>query len=97
MVRYEVMVTVEPHLAADFAAYMRDKHIPEIDATGCFQSIRFEQASPTLFRTCYEATAQADVDRYLNEHTAHFRADFAVHFPAGVTPERQIWHELQQW
>lgn len=97
MVAYEVAVSVREDLAEAFERYMRGKHIPEILATGCFARIAFEQASPTLFRTRYEAASRADLDRYLGEHTAHFRQDFLAHFPEGCTPGREIWTELERW
>jgi hypothetical protein len=97
MVAYEVKVEVREDLAGAFERYMREKHIPEILATGCFKAIRFEQASPTLFRSRYEAASQKDLDRYMGEHTAAFRADFMAHFPEGCTPSREVWEGLQAW
>jgi hypothetical protein len=76
---------------------MREQHIPEIWATGCFESIRFERAGPTTFRTCYEAAAAADLERYLSDHAARFRADFAAHFPAGISVSRTIWGTIADW
>ena len=97
MVSYEVTVEMEAELTAAFEQYMREKHIPEIMVTGCFTAIVFEMASPLKFRTRYEANTQADLDRYLNNHTDHFRADFMAHFPEGVTPSREVWKLQQAW
>ncbi len=97
MVAYEVTVEVDDARAAAFEQYMREKHIPEIMASGCFTAIVFEQASPLKFRTRYEASTQADLDRYLNDHTAHFRTDFTAHFPEGVTTIREVWKLHQTW
>ena len=96
-VAYEVVVDVEPALAERFARYMRETHIPQILGTGCFATIRFEQASPTRFRTAYVAHNQADVDRYLAQHTAAFRADFAANFPSGATATRETWTLVERW
>ena len=95
MVRYEVTADVTPELVGRYIEYMRAKHAPEISATGCFVSIALDQASATRFRSRYEARSRADVDRYLAEHTARFRADFAAHFPVGVTLSREIWEEIE--
>ena len=76
---------------------MRERHIPAIWATGCFERIRFERAGPTTFRTCYEAVAGADLERYLSDHAAGFRADFAVHFPTGVSVSRAVWSMVADW
>jgi hypothetical protein len=83
-VRYEVTVEVESPLVDGFVRYMRDKHIPEIFATGCFRRIRLDRAGPTTLRTVYEALTQQDLERYLQDHTAVFRADFAAHFPMAL-------------
>jgi hypothetical protein len=76
---------------------MREKHIPEIWATGCFQRIRFDRAGPTTFRTGYEAASPADLERYLRDHAAHFRADFGTHFPTGISVSRAVWSPVAQW
>ena len=95
MISYEVRVLVRADLALAFEAYMRGKHLPEILATGCFAAIRFERGEDGAFRSCYEARSQSDLDRYLNDHTAAFRADFLAHFPAGCEVRREIWSEVQ--
>lgn len=96
-IRYEVTLDVEPHLADDVERYMRTVHIPEIFATGCFRCIHFERSLPTRFRTSYQARAQADIDRYLREHTQRLRADFGARFPQGIVLSREVWRELQRW
>lgn len=97
MIRYEVTLDVEPRLAPGLEDYMRNKHIPEILATGCFQEIRFEKAGEGRYRTSYRAATAADLDRYLTRHTAAFRASFISYFPAGVTAIRETWTELESW
>ena len=95
MVRYEVTAEVAPEHVERYAHYMRTKHIPEILSTGCFARIGFDRAGPTRFRSRYEAATRADLDRYLAEHTARYRADFAAHFPIGVTLSRDVWEEVE--
>ncbi|MBA3468704.1 MAG: DUF4286 family protein [Herpetosiphonaceae bacterium] len=97
MVRYEVTVETAPELGAAFEDYMRQKHIPEIFATGCFISIHFDRADATHFRTSYLAATQADFERYLSDHAQHFRGDFAAHFPAGASAARNVWTEIERW
>lgn len=97
MIRYEVTVAVHPDLAAEFESYFVAKHIPEILATGCFLDIRFERADSGAYRTVYHSANRGDLDRYLAEHAARFRADFLRHFPDGVTPSRENWTEIRTW
>ncbi len=63
MIFYEVSVEVRADLCSAFEDYMRGKHLPEILATGCFAYIRFDQASETMYRTCYQAESVEDYER----------------------------------
>lgn len=97
MILYEVTLDLAPTVAGALPAYLRDHHIPQIFATGCFQRIRFDQASDTRVRTCYMAASRADLDRYLDQHAPRMRAEFAADFPAGVTLSREVWTEVTSW
>jgi Domain of unknown function (DUF4286) len=97
MIAYEVTAEVEPRLAAAYERYMREKHIPEVFATGCFHAVSFERAASGRYRIRYQGASQEDLDRYLREHTARLRADFLAHFPTGATLSREVWTELQRW
>ena len=96
-VRYEVTLEVESALAEPVVRYLSEKHIPEILSTGCFRSIRLDRAGPTTLRTAYEAARRQDLERYLRDHTTAFRADFAAHFPAGVSVTRVTWSQVAVW
>lgn len=97
MVSYEVRVEVREDLRPAFERYMTGKHLPEILATGCFTAIRFERAEEGAFRTRYEAETKAGLDRYLQDHTPHFRADFMAHFPEGCAVTREVWDEVARF
>jgi hypothetical protein len=94
---YEVTLEIEPALAAEVERHLVERHIPEILATGCFRRVRLDRAADGRLRTCYEAASQADLDRYLRDHTARFRADFAASFPRGVGVRREVWTALSAW
>lgn len=95
MLAYEVRVKVREDMVEAFAFYMRRKHLREILATGCFQAIRFERCGDDVFRTRYEAATAADLDRYLNHHAAHFRADFMAHISEGCTVTREVLETVE--
>jgi hypothetical protein len=97
MITYEVTSEVEESLIARFEQYMRETHIPEVLATGCFQAAVFARSSPGRYRTSYVARTQADLDRYLATHTGGLRLDFAAHFPEGVSLSREVWATVQRW
>jgi hypothetical protein len=95
VVAYEVTVTVAPALDETFRSYMVDDHLPAILGTGCFTAIRFERQGPGCYRSRYEAASRLDLDRYLDAHTAAFRADFVARFPEGCRVQREVWEELR--
>ena len=96
-VSYEVTLEVEPKLLPEVLRELREHHIPEILKTGCFTAIRLDRIDGGRLRTRYEAARAADLDRYLKEHTAHFRADFMARFPTGVRPSREVWQGVAEW
>ena len=97
MIRYEVTLEVEPGRMAEVAEYMRDVHIPEIFATGCFRAIRLERASPSRLRTSYAAHRADDLEHYLQAHSPALRAAFGARFPGGVAVNRETWVEVAVW
>ena len=97
MVTSEVVADVEPAGRDRYESFMRDRHIPDVFATGCFHSVAFERSGAGRYRIRYQASSPDDVDRYLRDHTARLRADFAAHFPSGATLAREVWTELQRW
>jgi hypothetical protein len=94
---YEVTVEVRPDLAAGYIEFMRDRHIPQILATGCFQWGEMHQAGPGLFRQRYLAIDRAALDRYFTDHAPAVRQDFQTHLPEVVSLSRAEWRELGHW
>jgi hypothetical protein len=97
VILYEVTLETIPQLEEEVESYMRQTHIPEIFATGCFQRIRFCHSSSGQLRTSYEASTRDDLDRYLQDHAPALRSAFSERFPAGVIAGRNIWHERKVW
>lgn len=97
MIIYEVTTDVTPEGVAAYEAFMRDKHIPEVLATGCFLSATIARSMPGRYRISYRARNMDVLDRYLGTHAQQFRADFATELGANVKVSREVWTELQQW
>jgi uncharacterized protein DUF4286 len=97
MIFYEVTLQVDPSRAAALEHHMRQQHIPAILRTGCFRRIHFDRASPTRFRTSYEAASALDLERYLHDHAPTFRDEFQREFPDGVAVTRETWVQQQVW
>jgi uncharacterized protein DUF4286 len=97
MVAYEVTAVVEPGLVEAYERHMRQQHIPDVLATGCFQGAELARESPGCYRARYLAPTEADLERYIETHSPRLREDFAAHFPEGVTLSRQVWTAIQTW
>jgi hypothetical protein len=97
MITYEVTALVEASLAQSYERYMRQQHIPDVLASGCFQSADFASAAPGRYRMRYEASTNEDLERYLTMHAARLREDAASHFPEGVVLSREVWTVMQRW
>jgi hypothetical protein len=97
VVRYEVTATIRPDLAAAYERYLRETHIPELLATGCFTAATMGMARPGHYRIWYDAPDLAALDRYLGAHAARLRADVRTRFPDGLALEREQWMLLEQW
>lgn len=96
MIAYEVTAEMEQRLSGRYERYMRT-HIPEVLATGCFHAAVLARSAAGRYRTSYLARTQADLDRYLEHHTAALRADFAANFPEGVSLSREVWTAVERW
>ncbi len=97
MVTYEVTAQVRPDLIPAYERYMRERHIPDLLATGHFRAASLAAAGAGRYRIRYEAPDRAALDRYLADLAARLRADFLTHFPEGVDLSREVWEAVQVW
>ena len=97
MITYEVTATVREDIRARYEVYMRERHIPDVLATGLFCGAQFARADDGRYRTRYELADRPSLDRYLAAHAGRLRADFTAHFPEGVENEREVWNTLMAW
>lgn len=97
MISYEVMAEVSDALRSRYEVFMRDRHIPDLLATGLAVGAQFDRADEGRYRVRFLFAERSSLDRYLSTHAARLRADFLAHFPEGVTTSREVWSELRSW
>ena len=97
MISYEVIAEVRDELRTRYEVFMRDRHIPDVLATGLTVGATFDRAAEGQYRACLHFSEQPTLDRYLATHAPRLRADFLAHFPEGVTLSREVWSTLSQW
>lgn len=98
MVSYEVIVTVnDAERSAEYEAWLRSKHIPDIMKTGCFTAAELSRESPTRFRTRYLARDRSMLERYFVEYAPELRAETRAQFSELGTPHRDVWEIVDEW
>lgn len=97
MVTYEITATVREDLRDDYLSYMRERHIPDLLATGAFASASLSRSSPGRYRLRYEAHDRDSLDRYLADHAPRLRAHALERFPEGVELSREEWDVIAYW
>jgi hypothetical protein len=97
VITYEITAAVEPALAERYERFMRERHIPDLMATGCFVGADLTRSAPGRYRVRYEAPTREALDRYLREHAERLRAHFTQAFGAGVQVAREEWEHLEHW
>lgn len=90
---YEITLRVRADLTDRFEEFMRDRHIPDLIATGFFASARFAKRGDR-YRVWYETS---DLAGYLAADAERLRADFIRHFPEGVEAARESWELVGVW
>ncbi len=76
MVTYEITATVDSGLVEEYESYLRQRHIPDLLATGCFHRAVLTCAPDGRYRIRYEPASEADLEQYLAKHAPRLRADF---------------------
>lgn len=87
---YEITADVREDLMGEFESYMSDRHIPDVMATGAFESATFSRGEKGRYRISYK-TSREDLDAYIRAHAPRLRAHVSDTFPDGVELSREEW------
>ena len=88
---YEITAKVRSDLCQSYEDYMREVHIRDLLATGCFETASFEGSDAGRYRIRYYACTRKALEEYLRSHAPQLRDDFQKHFPDGVEVSRDEW------
>lgn len=94
---YEITAVVQTELVEAYEKYLRERHIPDLLATGYFSAAYFTRSSSSQnrYRIIYQADNRESLDEYLSNDAKRLRADFLAHFPTGVELSREIWETAE--
>jgi hypothetical protein len=93
---YSLHIQVEKELCSSWLHYMKEKHIHEVLATGCFTSAEFYQLDEDecSFRVDYQVNQKEELEHYFACYATRLREDHLHHFPNGVEVTRTIWKPI---
>ncbi len=97
MVIYEITAAVRADIIEKYEKYMRERHIPDLLATGYFRGAYFTCSTENRYRIQYHALDQRVLDNYFKNDAERLRADFLAHFGEGIELVREIWSVLEMW
>ncbi len=78
---YNVTTQISHQIHDAWVAWMQEKHIPEVLATGCFTKFQFvrllevDESESVTYATQYYAASKADYNRYIELYAGALRED----------------------
>jgi Domain of unknown function (DUF4286) len=86
MIIYEVTADVPAAAIARYEAFMRDQHIPDVLATGCFDSATIAGSIPGRYRIRYRTRSLDTLDHYSLARQSRFLVRSGPSFSIGTAP-----------
>lgn len=100
-VSYEVTVTVDKKIEAEYVAWMTEHHIPQIcELSGVEDALFFKIDTPEEgtndYKTFYLFENQEHLETYLNKHATAIRKEFSDKFGDSSITKRHV-NVLLKW
>lgn len=101
MILYNVTVSVDNDIESQWLEWMREDHIPNVLATGCFQGHRIlrmlndqPDATGATYAVQYELDSMGILDGYLREHAPRLQQDVLEKFGQKCLAFRSVLEEV---
>lgn len=101
MIIYNVTIKVEPGIAREWLEWMKQSHIPEVMATGCFEQYRIVQLleqddseGPT-YAVQYQAASMDDYERYISNFAGTLRQQSLTRWGEAFIAFRSLMRVVQ--
>ena len=101
MIIYNVTIKVEPGIAREWLQWMKELHIPEVMATGCFKHYRIVQlleqddAEGPTYAIQYEAGSMEDYERYISHFADGLRQQSTTRWGGRFIAFRSLMRVVQ--
>jgi hypothetical protein len=101
MIVYNVTCSMEKQLAPEWLDWMKQVHIPEVMATGCFQDYKIMKLITTVpddpginFAIQYRANSLGDYNRYRDEFAPALQQKTREKYGENITAFRTLLEEV---
>lgn len=99
MIVYNVTVNVEDGIREEWLQWMKDKHIPDVLATGLFTGNKIyrllvQEQQGTSFAIQYFCQTMADYERYRDEHAPRLQKEHAEKYGSRCVAFRTLLEEV---
>ncbi|MDX2286058.1 MAG: DUF4286 family protein [Bacteroidia bacterium] len=101
MFTYSVTVTLDRSLQEDWIAWMQAEHIPDVMATGCFESWMLQElidpepdAGTATFNVQYRFSEPESLERYIGEHAPQLRRAVSERYGSRLVSFRTVLKQL---
>ena len=103
MIFYNVTCKVDLSREEEWVKWMRETHVPEVCATGCFVKATFlklkfpAEDEGVTYAIQYHCPSMQLLDKYLNEFAQGLQQDHAMKFGSDVVAFRTILEKLGEY
>ncbi len=102
MILYNVTVSVDESVHQDWLQWMREVHIPEVLATGCFLESRLsrilaEEDGGVTFSVMYLSPSQEMYDEYQQKYAPKLQSDHSQRYQGKFAAFRTILNVVEEF
>lgn len=102
MILYNVTVSIDPGIQEDWTRWMREVHIPDVLATGCFLESRLsrihgEEEGGVTFSVMYLSPSQEMYDKYQETFAPKLQADHNQKFAGKFAAFRTVLNVIEEF
>lgn len=102
MILYNVTVSIDESIHAEWLEWMRTKHIPDVMATGCFLESRIsrihgEEEGGFTFSIMYLSQNQEQYDTYQAKHAPALQAEHAQRYAGKFAAFRTVLSVIEEF
>lgn len=102
MILYNVTVSVDESVHEEWVKWMREVHIPDVLATGCFTESRLsrilaEEDGGVTFSVMYLSPSQEKYDEYQQTHAPKLQAEHSSRFNGKFAAFRTLLNVVEEF